>query len=101
MKCKGCSHCRYAAGEACRSHVHSLALHRYGGLRLGLFGPIKRSLCTATGQHPRNASFAVKVAAGSISGGIAAAATNPTELIKTRLQVALALFMRMPGTRCA
>ena len=35
---------------------------------------------------PPPLSFIGKLLAGSISGGVAAAATNPTELVKTRLQ---------------
>jgi solute carrier family 25 (mitochondrial uncoupling protein), member 8/9 len=53
----------------------------YGGLRLGLYAPIKSTLAP-----DGNASFSVKLASGTMSGTIAAALSSPTELIKTRLQ---------------
>ena len=93
----------------------------YGGLRLGLYTPIKAalsprpasdlakissggvgtdngspsSLSSSTGGEapqrpslppPPPLSFGGKLLAGSLSGGIAAAISNPTELVKTRLQ---------------
>ncbi|GAX85568.1 hypothetical protein CEUSTIGMA_g12983.t1 [Chlamydomonas eustigma] len=36
--------------------------------------------------HTNELSFVGKLAAGSLSGGVAAAISNPTELVKTRLQ---------------
>lgn len=101
----------------------------YGGLRLGLYSPIKQfltpaplysspetlaavrspgtvasgrqgaaptaiphssSAVTAGGEAAAAppASFGAKVAAGSLSGGFAAALCSPTELVKTRLQAA-------------
>lgn len=53
----------------------------YGGVRLGLYTPIKETL--GGGSQ----SFGIKLAAGTISGAIAAAASNPMDLVKTRLQV--------------
>jgi solute carrier family 25 uncoupling protein 8/9 len=56
----------------------------YGGLRLGLYSPIKASVKSMGGQE--ELSFGGKLAAGTLSGGLAAALTSPTELIKTRMQ---------------
>ncbi|KAK9825837.1 hypothetical protein WJX81_001343 [Elliptochloris bilobata] len=53
----------------------------YGGLRLGMYGPLK----TAVGADA-DPTLAKKILAGSLSGGIATLITNPMELIKTRLQ---------------
>lgn len=53
----------------------------YGGLRLGLYSPIK-SVLAPDGQ----ASFVTKLSSGTLSGAFAAALSSPTELIKTRLQ---------------
>jgi len=55
----------------------------FGGARLGMYTPIKNILI-----GDEKPTFAMKVAAGSISGGVAAAITSPIELIKTRLQCA-------------
>jgi solute carrier family 25 (mitochondrial uncoupling protein), member 8/9 len=53
----------------------------YGGLRLGLYTEIKEDMAPND-----DASFGVKLAAGTMSGTIAAALSSPTELIKTRMQ---------------
>lgn len=54
----------------------------YGGLRLGLYTPIKDLMGASQG---RNDAWAVykKVGAGMLSGGLAAGITNPTELVRT------------------
>lgn len=49
----------------------------FGGLRLGLYGPLKKEVGEGN-----------KVVAGIISGTFAAALTSPIELIKTRMQAA-------------
>ena len=49
----------------------------FGGARLGMYTPIKNILI-----GDEKPTFAMKVAAGSISGGVAAAITSPIELIK-------------------
>ena len=79
----------------------------YGGLRLGLYGPIKSRLSsshiplvqasTTSAQTPAannnnnsdsgaqpSLSFRGKVLAGTISGAIAATLTSPLELVKVR-----------------
>jgi hypothetical protein len=52
----------------------------YGGLRLGLYSPIKDALGASTSKDAW--STYKKVAAGMASGGMAAAITNPTELVR-------------------
>jgi hypothetical protein len=51
----------------------------YGGLRLGLYAPIKDALHTSNWND--SWSTYKKIAAGMGSGGMAAAITNPTELV--------------------
>ncbi|KAF5838837.1 mitochondrial carrier domain-containing protein [Dunaliella salina] len=63
----------------------------YGGLRLGLYAPTKRMLVALQSTNPQHQQQAeqglgLKIMAGSMSGCLAAAITNPTELLKTRLQ---------------
>ncbi|BDA51103.1 probable mitochondrial uncoupling protein 2 [Coccomyxa sp. Obi] len=53
----------------------------YGGLRLGMYGPMKTAMGADT-----DPTVLKKVAAGSASGAIATFITNPIELLKTRLQ---------------
>lgn len=50
----------------------------YGGLRIGLYTPIKDMI--AGGE---SLSLQSKLAAGCLSGGLAAAMTNPIELVCT------------------
>jgi solute carrier family 25 (mitochondrial uncoupling protein), member 8/9 len=57
----------------------------YGGLRIGLYSPFKQALSPADGSDP---SLASKIAAGMGSGAIAAGVCNPTDLVKTRMQMA-------------
>ncbi|KAF8060337.1 CYL3 [Scenedesmus sp. PABB004] len=64
-----------------------------GGIRLGLYDPIK-CLLSADGSGA-DLHVGQKLAAGSISGGIGAVMTTPMELVKTRLQAPNA------GTRSA
>ena len=56
----------------------------YGGMRIGLYNPIKGAL-TADGEE---AGVVVKIGAGMMSGSVAAAVCNPTDLVKTRMQAA-------------
>jgi len=74
----------------------------YGGLRLGLYSPCRDALSTlhislnASSSSPSGspahappsptANLGLKAAAGALSGGLAAALTSPTELVKTRQQ---------------
>lgn len=53
----------------------------YAGIRLGTYEPIKHTLAT-----PDRPSVWSKVLAGVLSGSLGAAAANPVEVIKTRLQ---------------
>ena len=52
------------------------------GVRLGCYGPVKEAM----GVTSDNPSLMRKIAAGSVSGGVAAGVTNPLDLIKTRMQ---------------
>ncbi|GMH43744.1 hypothetical protein BSKO_11678 [Bryopsis sp. KO-2023] len=54
----------------------------HGGLRLGLYTPIKRAM----GAEGKDISLSKKIMAGGSAGAIAAACANPMDLIKTRLQ---------------
>ena len=54
----------------------------HAGARLGTYSPIKAAL---GGDKAHNNLFR-NIAAGCLSGGFAAAVTNPVDLIKTRLQ---------------
>lgn len=54
----------------------------YGGLRIGLYDPIKHVL----GANSAESSLTRKVAAGMLSGSLAAGVCNPTDLVKTRMQ---------------
>jgi solute carrier family 25 uncoupling protein 8/9 len=54
----------------------------FGGARLGMYHPIKTML------YGDDKSFSGKLISGTLSGVFASAATNPIELIKTRLQSA-------------
>lgn len=49
---------------------------------MGTYSPIKRAL----GGDEEHISLLRNLVAGSVSGGFAAAVTNPLDLIKTRLQ---------------
>lgn len=66
----------------------------FGGARLGMYTPLKHAIVAATsppqaaGAPPLACTLEQKIAAGSLSGGLAAAVTSPIELIKTRLQAA-------------
>lgn len=53
----------------------------YGGLRIGLYTPIKDSL-----SNGDSISLQSKLAAGCLSGGLAAAITNPIELVRFKNQ---------------
>lgn len=57
----------------------------YGGLRIGLYSPFKQALTPGEASDPGLLS---KVAAGMGSGAVAAGICNPTDLVKTRMQVA-------------
>jgi hypothetical protein len=57
-------------------------LHRqilYGGLRIGLYDPVKRLFM---GSSDRDAPLLVKVGAGMTTGALAIAIASPTDLVK-------------------
>ena len=72
----------------------------YGGMRIGLYSPLKDAMMSwgfdrnassfdhNHGQNNHGIGILVKIGAGMTSGSIAAAACNPTDLVKTRMQVA-------------
>lgn len=53
------------------------------GLRIGLYTPLKRLM----GAEGHESALLRKVAAGMLSGALAAGICNPTDLVKTRMQV--------------
>ncbi|KAF6176596.1 hypothetical protein GIB67_034458 [Kingdonia uniflora] len=55
----------------------------YGGLRLGLYEPSKNFCEWVFGS----ANILVKITSGGFSGAVATALTNPTEVLKVRLQM--------------
>lgn len=61
--------------------VETVYIH-FAGVRLGCYGPAK----TLLGDTKENKSVVRNIAAGSLSGALAAWASNPIDLIKTRLQ---------------
>jgi len=59
----------------------------YGGVRLGAYGPIKNILKRlVTDDKQATIKFIRNVSAGCLSGTIAAVASNPVDLCKTKLQ---------------
>lgn len=78
----------------------------YSALRLGLYEPVKHAISPAfsssqiasSSQPPRSASLFEKILAGGISGCIGAALANPADLLKVRLQAAMASSLRGQGT---
>lgn len=55
----------------------------YGGLRYGLYSPIKEGL--APGVEKRDLPLSLKIAAGGLSGTISQAIANPCDLVKVRM----------------
>ena len=58
----------------------------YGGCRLGLYEPALGAYRAATGDDEGAPRVSTRLLAGATSGALAAAALNPTELLKTRMQ---------------
>ena len=54
----------------------------YGGLRYGLYAPIKNQLAPGQTELPLH----IKILAGGLSGTIAQAVANPCDLVKVRMQ---------------
>ncbi|KAL7082070.1 hypothetical protein ACP275_14G077500 [Erythranthe tilingii] len=62
-------------------------LHRqclYGGLRIGLYGPVKAFLVGSS--YTADVSLFTKILAALLTGAVAIAVANPTDLVKIRLQ---------------
>lgn len=53
------------------------------GLRIGLYTPLKKALGADTAE---GGGLGLKIAAGMISGSVAAGVCNPTDMVKTRMQ---------------
>lgn len=54
----------------------------YGGLRIGLYDPIKTSMTNLAGGD----SLGVKIVSGLLSGAMGIAVASPTDLVKVRMQ---------------
>lgn len=54
----------------------------YGGLRIGLYDPVKKFCTDVAGGD----SLAVKIASGLLSGAIGITVASPTDLVKVRMQ---------------
>jgi solute carrier family 25 uncoupling protein 8/9 len=54
----------------------------HAGLRIGLYSPLK----SAFGADKDSSALLPKVAAGMLSGALAAGISNPTDLVKTQMQ---------------
>lgn len=63
-------------------------LHRqclFGGLRIGLYDPVKAFYVKTLGIDPlKDVPFALKVAAGLTTGALGIAIASPTDLVKAR-----------------
>lgn len=65
------------------------SLHRqvlYGGLRIGLYDPLKRAIADASGGFLSRDGLGLKVASGLATGALAIAVASPTDLVKVRMQ---------------
>ena len=74
--------CLPEAHEPCSMPSAQTLVSVSSGVRLGCYGPVKEAM----GVTSDNPSLMRKIAAGSISGGVAAGVTNPLDLVKTRMQ---------------
>ena len=72
--------CEWGCGET--DALKLKALNHLAGARLGTYSTIKRAL----GGDEDHISLLRNLVAGCVSGGFAAAVTNPLDLVKTRLQ---------------
>ncbi|OWM66724.1 hypothetical protein CDL15_Pgr010375 [Punica granatum] len=73
-------------------------LHRqciYGGLRIGLYGPVKSFL--GGSDLAEDTSLFQKVLAALLTGAVAIVVANPTDLVKVRLQAEGKLPAGVPG----
>ncbi len=58
----------------------------YGGLRIGLYEPVKAAVGAAAGGGAAADGLAVKIVAGLASGAIGITIASPTDLVKVRMQ---------------
>ncbi len=70
-----------------KSHSHLVCWYFFliAGLRIGLYSPFKQALSSEQGADP---GLGLKIVAGMSSGAVAAGICNPTDLVKTRMQLA-------------
>ena len=64
------------------------SLHRqvlYGGLRIGLYEPLKRAIADVSGGALSD-GLGLKIASGLATGALAIAVASPTDLVKVRMQ---------------
>ena len=57
----------------------------YSSTRMGLYEPLKELL--APGVSPSNTSLSVRIIAGGLAGALGALVSNPTDLVRVRMQV--------------
>ena len=67
------------------------------GLRVGLYGPVKR---VVSGDSPTT-SFATKFAVGGATGALSAALANPIDMVRTRVHAQVGLHTRYATTIAA
>ena len=67
------------------------------GLRVGLYGPVKRA---ASGDGPTT-SFATKFAVGGATGALSSALANPIDMVRTRVHAQVGLSTRYATTAAA
>lgn len=67
------------------------------GLRVGLYGPVKRAV---SGDAPTT-SFATKFAVGGATGALSAALANPIDMVRTRVHAQVGLPTRYTSTAAA
>ena len=67
------------------------------GLRVGLYGPVKR---VVSGDAPTT-SFATKFAVGGATGALSSALANPIDMVRTRVHAQVGLSTRYATTAAA
>jgi hypothetical protein len=79
-----------AANEGPRSFYRGLTASilreaLYSSTRMGLYEPFKELL--APGVTPSNTSLTTRIIAGGVAGALGALVSNPTDLVRVRMQV--------------